>query len=425
LTKNQPSSGFYLTEPHPAWIYLGLKSLIVRPAELTVDLDKELILLGDQAYGIIKLISSKVITLSEFKKLRGSHRISEPERTDWAKSTSEWGTGPFFAYEFEFKPYKQPREWTVEIKGVGDPLITDAINEPIILKEEADIILKPKGPWGDGFPQCIAYVRRKKGWGEERARRYCGAIHQRQQKKAQHSRFQCMDCPKLPTIEVLWAEGRAHAWFCSDHFEKWVGEVGTDEISAQREIYGVASESWSDPICRRKADELREDQGLNPIDKELINDECSTCMAKAEELSIEFDIDGTFTHVDLISKQEDSFIIAGYGSFDIVDKQGDRVSLEALNEAFTRMMTIVERRNLMFHHSNIQIGRILPEYRDSNGKVWKSGIDDRGLFIIAEIFSDLEQSKKVKRQMERGHYLSFSIGGQATKRRTVCDGFFF
>ena len=137
-----------------------------------------------------------------------------------------------------------------------------------------------------------------------------------------------------------------------------------------------------------------------------------------EKLDIQ--IPGTFTHID-ISKADTSFIVAGYASVDIVDKQNDRVNLDAIEEAFNRMMSIKERRNLNLQHSNIQIGRILPQYIDSSGRLWKSGRDHLGIFIVADIFDDIKKGRDIRQYMSMGHYLAFSIGGQALSRKTVCD----
>lgn len=74
--------------------------------------------------------------------------------------------------------------------------------------------------------------------------------------KKQHSRIKCMSCNKAPEVEVLWAEGMGHAWFCKEHFEEWkkkptdMSNTGTYEgdIVSVRDIDGEASEKWSEPI---------------------------------------------------------------------------------------------------------------------------------------------------------------------------------
>lgn len=55
----------------------------------------------------------------------------------------------------------------------------------------------------------------------------------------QLSRFRCMSCQDPPEIEVLWAEGRARAWFCNDCFDVWELENG-DDIVSRTKIDGEA-----------------------------------------------------------------------------------------------------------------------------------------------------------------------------------------
>jgi len=135
-------------------------------------------------------------------------------------------------------------------------------------------------------------------------------------------------------------------------------------------------------------------------------------------ISNAYALEGQFSH---LAKSSNRFVIAGYASFNIVDSQNDLVNLEALGAAFAKMMAVPERRNFMYHHSNIQIGKILPEYMDPEGNIWISGIDDYGLFIIAELFTDIKRSVDVINDMMKGKYLAFSIGGQVLKRVQNCD----
>ena len=123
---------------------------------------------------------------------------------------------------------------------------------------------------------------------------------------------------------------------------------------------------------------------------------------------------------DILTKSDDQFIIAGYGSYNCVDVQKDRIRPEVIGPAFDKMMSIPERRNLIWNHSNVQIGRILPTFKDRSGRLWKSGADANGLFIVAEIFNDITIAKKAKELMIKGHFLSFSIGGAALARSKEC-----
>lgn len=139
-----------------------------------------------------------------------------------------------------------------------------------------------------------------------------------------------------------------------------------------------------------------------------------------------------------ISKSGDRFVIGGYASVLLEDEKGNEigdlenesVDLDALDEAFTRMMSIKARRNLMAHHSNTQIGELLENYTDSEGTMWKSYVvriatpqyPRKGLFIISELFRDIQEGKRYIKSMMGGDQLSFSIGGEILRRSEVCDG---
>jgi len=65
----------------------------------------------------------------------------------------------------------------------------------------------------------------------------------------------CMMCDAPPTVEVMWAEGMGHAWFCGKDFDKWKSKTFVlagetikygDDIVSQRAINGVASIKWSE-----------------------------------------------------------------------------------------------------------------------------------------------------------------------------------
>jgi len=122
----------------------------------------------------------------------------------------------------------------------------------------------------------------------------------------------------------------------------------------------------------------------------------------------------------ILTKSADQFIIAGYASWNVVDIQHDKISPQVIGPAFDKMMSIPERRNLMLNHSNVQIGRILPDYTDKTGRRWRSGSDANGLFIVGEIFNDISIAKKIKNLMLKGLFLSYSIGGTALKRAREC-----
>ena len=115
--------------------------------------------------------------------------------------------------------------------------------------------------------------------------------------------------------------------------------------------------------------------------------------------------------------KSDNLIIGGYASIEIVDKQNDLITLKALDEAVQKFMRETKYRNVMTNHSNVQVGEVLKNYRDSTGRLWKTGVDDVGFFVVIKLRDDIEKAKEVGREIRKGHLRSFSIGGQALEKR--------
>jgi hypothetical protein len=59
-------------------------------------------------------------------------------------------------------------------------------------------------------------------------------------------RDQCMLCGEPPTVEVVWAEGEARAWFCDTHYREWKAESRTHRVMDERQIEGGSvPQRWS------------------------------------------------------------------------------------------------------------------------------------------------------------------------------------
>ena len=112
----------------------------------------------------------------------------------------------------------------------------------------------------------------------------------------------------------------------------------------------------------------------------------------------------------------DDLYVAGYASVDMVDKQGDRIPTDALGKAFDKFMTNKAFRNVQLAHSGIQVGEVVDSYKDSQGRVWKSEVDNHGLFVVCKIRSDIQKAREVQKQVRDGELRAFSIGGQALFR---------
>lgn len=122
-----------------------------------------------------------------------------------------------------------------------------------------------------------------------------------------------------------------------------------------------------------------------------------------------------------VLKSGEDLVVAGYASVEMVDKQGDLITRGALKDAFDGFMKSQEFRNVQLAHSNIQVGSVIDSYTDSSGRLWKSGVDDAGLFVVIKVRDDIEKAREVANEIRKGSLRGFSIGGQAFKRVNKSD----
>ena len=117
-----------------------------------------------------------------------------------------------------------------------------------------------------------------------------------------------------------------------------------------------------------------------------------------------------------ILKSNDDLMIGGYASIEIVDKQNDLITLKALKEAVNKFMEQKSFRNVMTNHSNVQVGEVVDSYRDKQGRLFKTEVDDVGFFVVIKLRDDIEKAKEINRGIRKGSLRSFSIGGQALQK---------
>jgi len=115
-------------------------------------------------------------------------------------------------------------------------------------------------------------------------------------------------------------------------------------------------------------------------------------------------------------KGSNDLVVAGYASVELVDKQGDLITRSALKDAFKKYMGDPKYRNVQLAHSNIQVGEVIPQYTDNQGRLWKSEVDDAGMFVVVQLRNDIEKAREVASEIRKGNLTGFSIGGQAFKR---------
>jgi HK97 family phage prohead protease len=135
-------------------------------------------------------------------------------------------------------------------------------------------------------------------------------------------------------------------------------------------------------------------------------------LMKSEESHTHMDIYGS---MEVISKSKRK-IIAGYASLAVVDTENEFISLEALKMGLDTLMKDESYSNIMIVHQNVQIGKILKSYKDL-----KTHVDEKGLFVVAEIRDDLEIAKQTWERILSGELNGFSIGGEIIDEHKVCD----
>ena len=125
---------------------------------------------------------------------------------------------------------------------------------------------------------------------------------------------------------------------------------------------------------------------------------------------------------EMLKDDEDEMalmVVGGPASVEVVDREGHLITTDALKKAFKKYMDNFRGRNVMVMHSDVQVGHALPAYISKAGNIFKSGVDDKGLFFIAELRDDTKISNRVREQIEKGGMKSYSIAGSATKSKDI------
>ena len=118
----------------------------------------------------------------------------------------------------------------------------------------------------------------------------------------------------------------------------------------------------------------------------------------------------------------DPLVVGGPASVEMVDSEGHLITSEALSEAFSRFMENIRLQNIQLFHSDVQIGWPLKAYISPTGEVFKSGVDDKGLWLISELRDDISIAKRTADEIHKGNIQSYSIAGNATETKHVTKG---
>ena len=118
----------------------------------------------------------------------------------------------------------------------------------------------------------------------------------------------------------------------------------------------------------------------------------------------------------------DPLVVGGPASVEMIDSEGHLITSEALSEAFDRFMENIRLQNIQLFHSDVQIGWPLKAYISPTGEVFKSGVDDKGLWLISELRDDISIAKRTADEIHNGNIQSYSIAGNATETKNVTQG---
>ena len=130
----------------------------------------------------------------------------------------------------------------------------------------------------------------------------------------------------------------------------------------------------------------------------------------------------TYTTAAIEIPEESVMVVGGPASVELIDREGHLITTGALREAFKKYMESFRTRNAMVLHSDVQVGWALPAYITRGGQVYKSDVNDKGLFFICEIRNDTKIADRVRDQIKDGKLKSYSIAGSATKVQNMTKG---
>lgn len=120
--------------------------------------------------------------------------------------------------------------------------------------------------------------------------------------------------------------------------------------------------------------------------------------------------------------ENEPLVVGGPASVEGIDHENHLITTEALDVAFDAFMKNFRTRNCMVFHSDVQTGWALPAYITKTGKVFKSGVDQNGFFLVSELRSDTRVAKRLVEEVIDGNILSYSIAGSATDIEVVNKG---
>ena len=140
---------------------------------------------------------------------------------------------------------------------------------------------------------------------------------------------------------------------------------------------------------------------------------------KKEELMNKSENIGDFEYIaklETVKNTGDRLIVAGIATTEKMDYDGEIVDLESVRSVWQEYMKnpIIRYMHGKDARNPEAIGKVIPEYTDSTGKVLKTEFRENGPFIVAEI-SNAPDTESIRTKIREGIVRGFSIGGRAQK----------
>lgn len=170
------------------------------------------------------------------------------------------------------------------------------------------------------------------------------------------------------------------------------------------------------------------------VDKILGQGEVAKTLSKSKNME-KIDFTAEFSGTHTVFKAEDDFIIWGPASVEVVDKEGDRIHAEALEDALPQLL---KRGRLSLEHSDQLVGEIIESFEleepvelEVDGQTFKRKEfptdvmdfdgQDTALYVCGKIYDDTRQSRRVRESIEEGELNSYSISGEALVSRSKIE----
>lgn len=131
--------------------------------------------------------------------------------------------------------------------------------------------------------------------------------------------------------------------------------------------------------------------------------------------------------IQTVFKADDRFIVWGPASLEVVDKENDKITADALEEALPQLL---KRSRLSVDHSDQLVGDILENFSVDDPVTVKIDGDEYtrtefptgvlkldgkepGLYVAGEVWEDTRQSREMREKINDGEVTSYSISGDA------------